>query len=161
MDVNELYLMKSVPSSRWFLPRDHRETHVANAFDQCITKAKLRAHHTTGQKTERILVGQGIVTLSRKARRPKRCWTTVPKNHFCWVRIRVSFTRKDLYSFSSNMDLQQLLSTWIKSSENTYSEKGKGFATTTESGSTMFLSSVFWVRSLHKHYIAVCFLQDK
>ena len=41
MDVNKLYLMKSVPSSHWFLPRDHRETHVANAFDQCITKVKL------------------------------------------------------------------------------------------------------------------------
>ena len=33
--------MKSVPSSHWILPRDHRETHVTNAFNQCITKAKL------------------------------------------------------------------------------------------------------------------------
>ena len=39
----------------------------------------------------------------------------------------------------------------LKSSGNTYSEKGKGFATSTESGkygSTTFLSCDFWVRSL-------------
>ena len=41
MDLNESYLMKLAPSSHWFLPRDHHETHVANEFDQCITKAKL------------------------------------------------------------------------------------------------------------------------
>ena len=41
MDVNEFYLMKSAPSFHWFLHIDHHEMHVANTFDQCITKAKL------------------------------------------------------------------------------------------------------------------------
>ena len=46
----------------------------------------------------------------------------------------------------------------LKSSENTYSEKGKGFATTTESGkygSPMFPSCDFWVRSL-PHTLHCC-----
>ena len=114
VDVNELYLMKSAPSSHWFLPRDHHETHIANAFDQCITKAKL-IELTTQQvnKLRDYLLGKEYWLYS-ESQETKKWWTTVPKHHLCWVRIRVSFTQKDLCSFSSNMDLLQLLSTWTK-----------------------------------------------
>ena len=114
-------------------------------------------YHMAGQLGRQV-VGARNSDFIQKARRPKRWWTTVPKNYLCWVRIRVSFTQKICVA---SLQIWTYCSCWVpelKSSEKTYSEKGKGFATTTESGkygSTMFLSCDFWVRSL-PHTLHCC-----
>ena len=118
----------------------------------------LRAHHTTGVLTERLLVGKRIVTLFRKLGDQKD--GGLLSQRIIFAEVELGFLLHEKISIAS-LQIWTYCSCWVpelKSSENTYSEKGKGFATTTESGkygSTMFLSGDFWVRSL-PHTLHCC-----
>ena len=115
-------------------------------------------HYTTGQSTERLLVGQGIVTLFRKSGDQKDGGLLSQRIISDELEFRFILHEKIAIASFQIWTYRSCSVPEIKSSENTYSEKGKGFATTTESGkygSTMFLSCDFWVRSL-PHTLHCC-----
>ena len=62
--------------------------------EACYRVQAHAAHCTTGQYIKRHVVGERDSDFIQKASKPRRWWTSVPKNHLTQVRIQASFILK-------------------------------------------------------------------
>ena len=72
----------------------HKSTHqhIIVQRGRVVTTSKLIL--LAPQQAKREVVGEKSSDFIRKASKPRRRWTLVPKNHLAWVSIQASYTTK-------------------------------------------------------------------